>query len=482
MAPTSTTEKTVAIVGAGLVGSLQACFLARRGYNVHLYEMRSDIRRQEIVIGRSINLALSCRGREALRHVGLEDEVISNGIKMFGRMIHNVNGKRRPIYYGRKDQYIMSVDRRRLNEILLTAAEKYSNVQIHFEHKLFSCDLDNKELVFERPTGEKVRATADLIIGTDGAFSALRNHIMKSTRMDYSQEYIPHGYIELRIPPTEDNKFAMETNYLHIWPREAYMLIALPNVKDNSFVLTLFMPFSMYESLTTDSKVQAFFEEKFPDALRLIGRQSLVETFRRLTPLPLVSVKCRPYHIGDRVVLLGDAAHAMVPFYGQGLNCGFEDLLVFDDLMTKHNNNLALVLPAYTEYRSLDVPKMNDLAMYNYVEMRSHVNSKKFLLRKYLDNFLYWLLPRTWIPLYTMVAFTRTRYHECLARRQWQDKIINRAVWSTAIAALVAASYTILHTFTASSVWTAFTNSFGPILAVIRSFGGHVTNSTQHEL
>lgn len=442
-------DKTVAIVGGGLVGPLQACFMARRGYDVHVYEMRSDIRKQEIVVGRSINLALSCRGREALRYVGLEDEVISNGIPMFGRMIHDLDGRRRPIYYGTKDQYIMSVDRRRLNELLLTAAERYDNVTLHFEHKVLSCDFDSREVVFEKANGEKVTKKADLIIGTDGAFSAVRSQVMKSTRMDYSQQYIPHGYIELRIPPTTDNKFAMETNYLHIWPREEFMLIALPNVRDNSFVLTLFLPFPMFESLDSSAKIVQFFEQKFPDALKLIGRQSLVETFQRLTPLPLLSIKCKPYHIEDKVVLLGDAAHAMVPFYGQGLNCGFEDLLVFEDLMNKFNGNFARVLPEYTEYRNTDVPKMNDLALYNFVEMRSHVNSRLFIVRKKLDNFLFWLLPRTWIPLYTMVSFTRTRYHECVARREWQDKVIKRAVNVGICASLVAAGYATVRLMTA---------------------------------
>lgn len=422
-------RQRVAIIGGGLVGTLQACFLARKGFQVDLYEMRHDIRKQEKVFGRSINLALSCRGREGLKAMGLEEEVIRNGIPMYGRMIHDIHGNRTAIYYGRKDQYIMSVDRRRLNEILLSAAEKYPNVQLHFDHKLLSCDFEKGESVFERSGGKaEVAEKADLIIGCDGAFSAVRALIMKSTRMYYSQEYIPEGYIELRIPPTDDNQFAMEKNYLHIWPRHTFMLIALPNAKDNSFVLTLFLSFDVFSSLTQEHSIIEFFQKYFPDALQLIGRESLVETFYRLKPLPVVSIKCRPYNLNDKAVILGDAAHAMVPFYGQGLNCGFEDLLVFDDLMNRYDDDLARVLTEFTNERSVDAHCINDLAMYNYHEMRSGVTSWTFLIRKKLDNFLFWLLPNTWIPLYTMVSFSRIRYHLCTARRKWQDKVLDRAV------------------------------------------------------
>lgn len=408
--------------------------------------MRHDIRKQEKAFGRSINLALSCRGREALKAMGLEDEVIRNGIPMYGRMIHDIHGDRRPIYYGKKDQHIMSVDRRRLNEILLSAAENYPNVQLHFDHKLLSCDFEKGESVFERSGGTAEMADkADLIIGCDGAFSAVRALIMKSTRMNYSQEYIPEGYIELRIAPTKDNEFAMEKNYLHIWPRHTFMLIALPNVKDKSFVLTLIMSFEIFSSLTQNRGIVEFFQKYFPDALQMIGRESLVETFNRLKPLPLVSIKCRPYNLNDKAVILGDAAHAMVPFYGQGLNCGFEDLLVFDDLMNRFDDDLARVLSEFTNERSVDAHCINDLAMFNYHEMRSGVTSWTFMIRKRLDNFLFWLLPNTWIPLYTMVSFSRIRYHLCTARRKWQDKVLDRLVKVFGGSAVLAISAYVTH-------------------------------------
>lgn len=451
-------KKKVAIVGGGLVGALQACFLAKRGYQVDVYEKRQDMRQQEATFGRSINLALSHRGREALRAVGAEEVVAKNGIPMYGRMIHDKNGGRHPIYYGKKTQYIMSVDRRCLNELLLTVSEQYSDlVRLHFEHKLVSCDFDKGSIVFEKNIGpgrghtEMIDRQADLVIGCDGAYSAVRQQMMKTTRINFQQEYIPHGYIELYIPPSPDGQFAMEQNYLHIWPRQTFMLIALPNVKDKSFVATLFMPFEIFESLTTREKLLEFFQDKFPDALKLMGEDALVETFFKLKPLNLVSIKCDPYHIKDKAILLGDAAHAMVPFYGQGLNCGFEDLLVFDDLMEKYNEDFGKVLEEFSKHRKQDVQTMNDLAMYNYIEMRASVNSKLFLLRKYLDNFLFMLFPNSWIPLYTMVSFTRTRYHECLSQRLWQDKVLRRiSVYgglSLTVAMVIACKYYVPRSF-----------------------------------
>ncbi|XP_050404487.1 kynurenine 3-monooxygenase [Patella vulgata] len=414
--------KNVVIVGAGLVGSLNACYLAKRGFNVKVYERRPDIRTQQHVKGRSINLALSCRGREALKMVGLEETVVHNGIPMRARMIHDLDGKRHPIPYGEKDQYIMSVDRRNLNELLLNAAEKHDNIEFVFEHKLVRCNFESGQAEFEGPDKSIKTETADLFIGCDGAFSSLRNLMMRATRLNYQQEYIPHGYIELTIQPT-NNEFAMEVNYLHIWPRNEYMMIALPN-QDKTYTTTLFMPFKVFESLQTEDDIIEFFKENYPDAVPLLGEGHIKQTLITTKAQSLISVKCYPYHIGSNWLIMGDAAHAMVPFYGQGMNAGFEDCIVLDELMNKYDLDFSQVLPAYTEKRHTDATAICDLAMYNYIEMRSAVNSKLFLLRKKMDNFLQKLFPNSWIPLYTMVSFTRTRYHECVARRAKQDKII----------------------------------------------------------
>ncbi|XP_041353665.1 kynurenine 3-monooxygenase-like [Gigantopelta aegis] len=432
----------VAVVGGGLVGALNACFLAKRGFKVDMYEMRADIRTQEIVHGRSINLAMSYRGREALRHIGLEDEVVRNGTPMYARMIHRLDGTTRSIPYGKKDQYIMSVDRRKLNELLLTAAEKYPNVTLYFHHKFVSCDFKTGEMVFENERGERVTRKADVIIGCDGAFSSVRRQIMKNTLFNYEQTYIPHGYIELCIPPTHDDKFAMGVNYLHIWPRNEFMLIALPN-KDKTYTTTLFMPFEIFEKTNTEEKLMNFFRTYFPDSINFLGEDNLKNTYMNTPALPLVSVKCHPYHVDGKGLIMGDAAHAMVPFYGQGMNAGMEDCIVLDDMLNQYNDDFTKALPAFTEMRNIDAKAICDLAMYNYIEMRQGVNSRLFILRKKLDNLLYALFPNTWIPLYTMVSFTRIRYQQCILNRQWQDQFLKRVSYGVVVGGVFLGCYLV---------------------------------------
>ncbi|XP_069951362.1 kynurenine 3-monooxygenase-like [Cherax quadricarinatus] len=430
-------DKTVAVVGAGLVGALEACFLARRGYQVHLYEYRDDIRTLEYVPGRSINLAMSIRGRTGLRMVGVEDAIIQeHGIPMRARMIHAPDGTTKAIPYNKDGKCIYSVGRRFVNEKLLSKAETFSNIHIHFCHKLLTADLDKGTMTFLNTlTQEEVQAKADLLVGCDGAFSTMRKQMLKRPRFNYSQQYIPHGYMELCIPATPQGEFAMPCNYLHIWPRGTYMMIALPN-QDRSWTVTLFMPFEIFDKLTSPEILLEFFKENYPDAIALIGKEKLIRDFFGNKALPLISVKCSPYHVGSTSLLLGDAAHAMVPFYGQGMNCGMEDCIVLDELMDQFDDDLALVLPAFSKHRNPDAEAIVDLAMYNYLEMRSLVNSKLFLLRKKLDDILSRLLPRTWVPLYTMVTFSRERYHVCIANRKWQDKILSNLVKVVVVAGI----------------------------------------------
>nr|CAD7452062.1 unnamed protein product [Timema tahoe] len=340
---------------------------------------------------------------------------------------------------------IYSVSRKFLNELLLTAAEKDPNVHFHFHHKLVAADLDTGSTTFHRAgQSEAVSETADLVVGADGAFSTIRRQLMKRPGFDYSQRYIEHGYLELCIPPTEDGEFAMEQNYLHIWPRGTFMMIALPN-QDRSWTVTLFMPFHKFDSLDTPEKLIEFFSECFPDAVALIGQEQLVRDFFATRPSSLVSVKvrdisrekkvkgvsrsysgsvgnCKPYHIGCTALIIGDAAHAMVPFYGQGMNAGFEDCRLLDELMERHNDDLSLVLPEFSQTRNEDAEAICDLAMYNYIEMRDLVNKRSFLWRKKLDELLFWLFPRQWVPLYTSVTFSNMSYTKCLSNKQWQDK------------------------------------------------------------
>uniref|UniRef100_A0A3Q3DTA2 Kynurenine 3-monooxygenase n=1 Tax=Hippocampus comes TaxID=109280 RepID=A0A3Q3DTA2_HIPCM len=403
-------KKVVAVVGGGLVGALNACFFAKRGFDVHVFETRDDIRQAKIVKGRSINLALSHRGRQSLKHVGMEGKIVSQGIPMHARMIHSLNGVQSPIPYGKKGQVS-----------LYNKAETYANTKLNFDHKLLDWSAESGLMTFIRPDGSTKQIEADLIVGCDGAFSAVRKQFLRQSRFDYSQTYIPHGYKELTMPPV-NGEFAMKANYLHIWPRNTFMMIALPNL-DKSFTCTLFMPFEEFEKITTGDEVIEFFHKYFPDAIPLLGVDALKRDYFRLPAQAMVSVKCSPYHIGDKCVLMGDAAHAVVPFYGQGMNAGFEDCIVFDEIMEQFNEDFSAVLPEYSRVRVPDDHAIADLAMYNYIEMRAHVNSKWFLFRKHVDNILHFLMPKTIIPLYTMVTFTRTRYHEAVNHWHWQDKV-----------------------------------------------------------
>ncbi|XP_075969302.1 kynurenine 3-monooxygenase cn [Anticarsia gemmatalis] len=435
----------VVVVGGGLVGSLEALFLARRGHRVRLYEYREDIRNTPQARGRSINLALSVRGRQALKSVGLEHHMIQeHGIPMRGRRIHKLDGSTYVIPYdANSKQCIYSVGRNYLNCQLLEESEKYGNVERFFHHKLVDAQLSKGSLTFQKTdTKEIVQVTADLVIGADGAFSGVRKAMMKQPLFDYSQKYIEHGYLELCIPADENDGFQMPANFLHIWPRGEFMMIALPN-QDCSWTVTLFMPFTNFKRLDTPEKLIAFFEKYFPDSIPLIGKNKLIEDFFAGSPSPLVAVKCRPYHVEDKALLIGDAAHAVVPFYGQGMNAGFEDCTLLDQLFQKHNDNLADILTEFSNTRWEDTFAISDLAMYNYIEMRDLVTRPTYRLRKAIDDFIYWLLPRVWVPLYNSVTFTTMPYHKCVKNREWQDKVLKKISTIGLLAALGGAAVAI---------------------------------------
>ncbi|XP_054592051.2 kynurenine 3-monooxygenase [Nothobranchius furzeri] len=458
--PAEYKKKVIAVVGGGLVGALNACFFAKRGFHVEIFEAREDIRKANIVRGRSINLALSHRGRQALKHVGLEEKIVSKGIPMHARMIHSPSGRQSQLPYGTKGQYILSVDRANLNKELLTEAETYANTKLNFNHKLQDWSTETGLMTFARLDGSKAQVQADLIVGCDGAFSAVRKQFLRRTRFNYSQTYIPHGYMELTMPPN-NGEFAMKPNYLHIWPRNTFMMIALPNL-DKTFTCTLFMPFEDFEKITTGDKVIEFFQNYFPDAIPLIGVDALKRDYFRLPAQAMVSVKCSPYHIDDKCVLMGDAAHAVVPFYGQGMNAGFEDCIVFDEILDQLNEDIGAVLPEFSKVRVPDDHAIADLAMYNYVEMRAHVNSRWFLFRKHVETFLHLIMPKKIIPLYTMVTFTRTRYHKVVERWHWQEKVINRGLAFGAAGAACGGVYLLIKhppniskiVFPAEKIWS----------------------------
>ncbi|CAD7077183.1 unnamed protein product [Hermetia illucens] len=416
----------IAIIGGGLVGSMAALHLGKKGHQIHLYEYREDIRKAQLAKGRSINLSLSARGRVALAEVGLEEELLQHGIPMYGRMLHDLNGNMTFVPYDRNTkQCIYSVGRKKLNEILLNTAEKYTNIHFNFNRKLISARFREGQMEFKDPiTNELHKATADLVIGCDGAYSAVRKNMLSTPGFNFSQSYIQHGYLELCIPAL-DGQFAMPHNYLHIWPRGEFMMIALPN-QDKTWTVTLFMPFKKFEDLKSACDLVQFFDENFPDAIPLIGEKRLISDFFSLKPQHLISIKCYPYHISSKVLLLGDAAHAMVPFYGQGMNAGFEDCTILSRILDNPNVQIADVLKSFSECRHQDAHAICDLAMYNYIEMRDLVRTRKFRIRKALDEFLHKLMPLKWIPLYNSVTFTTMPYRKCLENRNWQDKVLTR--------------------------------------------------------
>ena len=431
----------VTVVGGGLVGSLLTLTLSRQRLRVHLYEARPDMRKEAAVSGRSINLALSHRGREALRAVGLEEEVLAHAIPMRARKIHPINGTPYSIPYGTKpEECIYSVDRRALNELLLTKAEEANNVTVHFESKLLQANLEEKSLTFSDKTNDCTLVKTGFMFGCDGAHSTVRRQMMRWGRLNYQQEFIEHGYKELTMPPTSEGESAMEPNFLHIWPHHEFMMIALPNL-DKSFTVTLFMPFSVFGSVKTEQDLLTFFTKYFPDSIEKIGTQRLVEDYFSNPLGKLISVKCYPHYMAGSTLLLGDAAHAVVPFYGQGMNAGFEDCLILSEKLAKTGNDVPAAAQMYQDSHWKDTQAICDLSMYNYIEMRSHVVSPIFLLRKKIDNALHRLVPSCFIPLYSMVAFTRVPYHRVVEKHALQQAIIQRGLWLALISSLSLIGY-----------------------------------------
>jgi kynurenine 3-monooxygenase len=396
-------ELHIAITGAGLVGSLLAIYLKNRGYQVSVFERRNDMRKSASYEGRSINLALSNRGIRALEEVGLAEELKKEAIPMHGRMIHDLQGHLNFQPYGKAGQYINSISRSGLNKVLMTKAESLG-VEFHFEQRIAKVDFEKTELTIQNSTFNIQHLPFDLIIGSDGAFSAVRLAMQFTDQFNFSQSYIEHGYKELHIPTGVAGSFQMEKNALHIWPRESYMLIALPN-PDGSFTLTLFFPFTgetSFETLSTKEKVTDFFKSVFPDAYALMPQ--LLEEFFQNPSSSLVTMRCYPW-VRNKTLLIGDAAHAIVPFYGQGMNAGFEDCRVLNQLLDQFADDWDQVLPSFQEIRKPNADAIAKLALDNFVEMRDLVNDADFILRKKIESKLHELFPEKWIPLYSMVTF-----------------------------------------------------------------------------
>jgi len=420
--------KDVTVIGAGLVGSLLSIYLSRRGYRVRIYERRPDMRKTSMSAGRSINLALSDRGIKALEEVGIMDDIRPIAIPMHGRYMHNTDGSHHYQPYGKEGQFINSVSRGELNRKLMDLAEK-NGVEIHFNHRCDHVNWNNYEITFTDTEHQRSLTTRqDLVFGSDGAFSAARlSHQLQHDRFQYQQYYIDFGYKELTIPPGPNNSFLMEKNALHIWPRGNYMLIALPNT-DGSFTCTLFFPFEgdpSFASLDTAEKARQFFNTTFADASAMMPE--LEKEFVQNATSSLVTVKCFPWVRGDRFALIGDAAHAIVPFFGQGMNCGFEDCSVLNTLMEKYADNWSEILPSYQNLRKPDGDAIADLALNNFVEMRDKVADPAFLLQKKIEAAFSMKHPDKWIPAYAQVTFSpHIRYSEALRNGIRQDKIMQK--------------------------------------------------------
>src|SRR5438876_12353080 len=429
------------LIGSGLAGGLLAAYLGRRGYEVDLYERRADPREGNIVGGRSINLALSTRGIYALEQLGIADEVLRHAIPMRGRMIHDKSGALHFSPYDRDpNKFINSIGRAALNTTVIEAAQRYPSVRVRFNHRCTDVDLDSAtaKLVSSGAEGavaaansdhQIIRARADAIVGVDGAFSAVRQSMQKNiTGFEYDESYLAHGYKELTIPPAADGSWQMEKEALHIWPRKSFMMIALPN-PDGSFTCTLFWEFEgprSFATTKTDDEVRNFFEEEFPDAVPLMP--ALLEDFRQNPTGSLVTIRCAPWFHKDKVALVGDAAHAVVPFYGQGMNAAFEDCVVLDECLAKFPDNRERAFAKYFSRRKENADALADLAVENFIEMRDKTASRAFRAKKKLDHLLEALLLGVYLPLYAMVTFTRMPYAEAARRARLQDRIVTGSV------------------------------------------------------
>jgi len=426
------------LIGSGLAGGLLAAYLGRRGYEVDLYERRADPREGNIVGGRSINLALSTRGIYALEQLGIADEVLRHAIPMRGRMIHDKSGALHFSPYDRDpNKFINSIGRAALNTTVIEAAQRYPNVRVYFNHRCTDVDLDSATANLVPPSVEVslsaanpqpqtiIQAQGDAVIGVDGAFSAVRHSMQKKIAgFEYDESYLAHGYKELTIPPAPDGSWRMEKEALHIWPRKSFMMIALPN-PDGSFTCTLFWEFEgprSFATTKTDDEIRRFFAAEFPDAVPLMP--SLLDDFKTNPTGSLVTIRCAPWFYKNKVALIGDAAHAVVPFYGQGMNAAFEDCVVLDECLAEFPEDRQRGFAEYFARRKKNADALADLAVQNFIEMRDKTASQTFRAKKKLDHLLEGLLPGIYLPLYTMVTFTRIPYSTAARRARLQNRIV----------------------------------------------------------
>lgn len=422
-------EKQVIIIGAGLVGSLWAVYMAKRGYKVTVYERRSDVRKADISAGKSINLALSDRGWKALNKVGIGDEIKKElAIPMSGRIMHGVDGSLTHQAYGKEGQAIYSVSRGGMNIKMMNLAEESGDTTILYNHQCMGVDFNTNTATFlDLIKGEEIEVSGDAIFACDGAFSAVRYESMqKQPRFNYSQQFIEDGYKELLLPANEDGSYKLDKNALHIWPRGRFMLIALAN-EDGSFTCTLFMPFSegnySFDSLSSDESVEQFFQEVFPDFYEMMP--NLLSDWHQNPLSALAIIRCYPWSY-NKVTLMGDSAHATVPFYGQGMNSGFEDCFVMNQIIDEIGEDWQKVFEVFQKRRKPDGDAIQDLSIHNYHVMRDFVGDPKFLLQKKIESKFSEKHPEKWMPLYSQVTFSSIPYSQAWSVGQKQESIMKK--------------------------------------------------------
>ena len=422
--------ENVTIAGAGLVGSLLAVMLGQRGYRVRLYEQRPDMRKKAMAAGRSINLVLAERGIHALKQAGLMEQVEPLLVPVRGRMLHDREGNQEFWSYGQRAHEVnYSVSRGDLNRLLMTVAELAEPVDIEFEHELRGIDFAGKVMELRLGEAGATQATPfELLIGADGGGSRVRRCLIPHLEGEDRSEMLDHGYKELTLPAADDGGYRIEREALHIWPRGGFMLMALPNC-DGSFTVTLFLRQQgepSFEWLNSEDRVLQFFQQEFPDAVPLIP--DLVEDFFKNPTGILGTVRCQPWSDGESVMLIGDAAHAVVPFHGQGMNAGFEDCSVLMEMLDRHREDWAAAMEAFSRTRKPDADAIADMALENYVVMRDSVTDPKFQLKKQLGFELERRWPDRFVPRYSLVMYHRVPYSEAYRRGAVEDQILERLV------------------------------------------------------
>lgn len=429
----------VAIVGGGLAGAMMAIYLGRRGWPVTVYERHADPRRQ-LVPGPSMNLGLSRRGIHSLEDVGLLDQVMAElVIPMYGRMIHGPNGQLRFQSYGGETEAIYALKRTELNVALIDFADRFDNVEFAFGHRLLKVDKRARTLRFLRSEGGKMTVGYDLLVGADGVFSAVRHWLQRGERADFVQEYLSWGWKELTIPPAPDGRHRLEKNAFHLWPRGAGMLFAHPN-SDGSFTCSLVLPYEgpvSFASLREAVAIRRFFSRQYADVAELVP--DLVEQFQNRPVISLMGIRTTMWHFKGDIVLIGDACHAVVPFYAQGMNAAFEDCRVLDDCLAADGNDRVAALARYQALRRRHTDALNLMSRQNFSELRDRVRSPALRLRKQLDAALGALSGNRWRPLHDIVTHTLMPYADAAAKARRQDRFVRWGLaGGSALAALAA--------------------------------------------